>query len=99
MELARMLDHAVAPIRRNDAQAHVFRLAYMIFVRMIHGAWMKGSDLIIRKIGCDKSLCGKGVTHLAYMGLSKAKLVQPTGVGLIVVAHCGHDQRLPPDHL
>jgi hypothetical protein len=94
-----VLQHTLAPVRRNDAQTHILRILDVIRMRVIHGARMESGDLIVVEIGGNESLCREGVRNLANMTLRQLQLVEAIGVGLIIVADGGHDQRLAAQHL
>ena len=69
----RVLDHAVAPIRGNDAEACSFCVRYVIFMRKIHRTRMKGGYLVVGQIGCNECLRGKYTRNAAYMSLHKVQ--------------------------
>ena len=56
LELARMLNHAIAPVGRENAETYVAGIRHLVIMGKTHGAGMKGGDLVVALIGGDKSL-------------------------------------------
>ena len=56
VEFARVLQHAVAAVRRDDAELHVLRIGDVVQVRMHHRARMERRDLVVVEVGGDEGL-------------------------------------------
>src|SRR5687768_6455262 len=69
MKLARMLQHAVTPIRRHNAQAYVFRGRDVIFMRAVHCSRMKSGYLVVGQVRGDERLGSERALHMTYMCL------------------------------
>src|SRR3990172_9500508 len=72
-ELPRMLDHALAPVGRNDAELDAVGVLHAILVRAVHGAGMKRGDLIVVHVGGDEGLSRVGV--FAYLDMATVDAV------------------------
>jgi hypothetical protein len=99
MELARMLQHAFPPVRRDDAELDALRLVHVVRVRVVHRPGMERGDLVVVEIGRDERLRGEGVGDPADVALRQAQFLQPVVVGLVIIPHRRHDERLAPQHL
>ena len=58
-ELLGVLDHAVAPVGRDDAEADIARVRHVVDVRVLHRAGMEGGDLVVVEVGGDEGLRGQ----------------------------------------
>ena len=65
-ELRDVRAHAVAAVRRDDAERDCRDVADAIVVRAVHRAGMKGGDLIVVEIGDDERLRGVRAGHGAH---------------------------------
>ena len=97
-QFARMLQHALAPIGRNDGEPDVARRGYAIQMRMTHRPRMKGGYLIVVKIRRDEGLCSVSAGDFAHVRARDAERVQPSVIGFCILAHGGHDERLAAQH-
>ena len=61
---------------------------------MVHGAGMKGRDLVIVQVGGDIGLRRARRVDLLDVAPIQALLLQPTAVRIEITADGGHDQRL-----
>ena len=93
-ELAAVFEHAVASVRRDDAEAHVSGLAHGVEVGMHHRAGVESGDLVVVEIGGDEGLGGEGAGDLRDVAAGQAEGIETVEVGRGVVADGGHDQRL-----
>ena len=89
-ELLRMLQHGVAPIGRDDAQAHPFDRTDLDLVGQTHRTRVKGGDLVVVAVGHDHRLRGIGVGHGAHPTGVNAQALQALDVGAAVVAQSRH---------
>ena len=65
-QLFGVLQHAITSIRRDDGQPGAQCRRDLVQVRLIHGAGMKGGDLVVIQVGGDEGLRGHGVIHLPH---------------------------------
>ena len=85
-----MLQHGVAPIGGDDAQAHPFDRTDLDLVGQTHRTRVKGGDLVVVAIGHDHRLRGIGVGHGAHPTGVNAQALQALNVSAAVVAQSGH---------
>jgi hypothetical protein len=98
VELLRVLEHAVAAVGRNDPELRVHCLGDEVFMRVIHRAGVKCSDLVVVQIGRDESLRRVAPRHLADVALRNAQLLEPLRVRSVIVTDGRHDERLAAEH-
>ncbi len=98
-ELQRVLEHALAPVRRDDTERDFMCHGHAVQMRMPHGAGVESGDLVVVEIGGDERLPGISVRHGADVGLRQPQFVQARGIGAEVVADSRHDQRIAAQHL
>ena len=94
-----MLDHALAPVGRHDADADIGGFSHMVEMREAHRAGVKCGDLVIILIGGDERLPGVSLVQLPDMATTDALPVQPVGVGREIGAHGGHHRGFAPQQL
>lgn len=99
MEVACVLEHGVAAVRRDDAETDVARVGDAIAVGLQHGARMEGGDLVVVEIGGNEGLGGEGAGQCAHVAALEAERLQTLHVGAAVVADGGHDHRLATEQL
>ena len=85
-----MLQHGVAPIGGDDAQAHTFDRTDLDLVGQAHRTRVKGGDLVVVAVGHDHRLRGIGVGHGAHPTGVNAQALQALDVGATVVAQSRH---------
>ena len=68
-EFARMLQHALAPVGRDDAEPDILRIGNVIEMREVHRPRMECRDLVVVEIGGDEGLGREGLGHLAHVRL------------------------------
>ena len=90
-ELFRVLEHALAPVRSHDSEDDVVPgLRHLIEVRVLHGAGMKGGDLVVVAIGRDEGLGRELRIHHPDVPQRQAIALHPLPVGREVPSHRGH---------
>jgi len=57
--------HAVAAVRRDDAEFDVGYLAHVVLVRVVHRAGVEGGNLVVGEVGGDEGLRGVGAGNVA----------------------------------
>ena len=55
-ELGSVLKHGIAAIRRHDGHADVVLARHLIQVSLLHGAGVKGGELVVVGVGDDDGL-------------------------------------------
>ena len=94
MQLGRVLEHGIAPIRGDDGdfcpQAGINRVQ----VRVVHGPGVKGGDLVVVPVGHDHGLGGVAVRHLPNAMGRNAQVLQALHILHTVLAHGGHGHGL-----
>ena len=98
-ELAGVLDHAFPSIGRYDANGDAFRLGHIVEMRHVHGAGVKGRNLIGIEIGGDEGLRGKLAVDYGHMPPVDVAFVHPRTVAWKVLAHGRHGQRVTAQQL
>src|SRR5713101_7474191 len=98
-ELARVLQHALAPVGRNDREVRVELRRYFVQMRIIHRSGMEGRDLVVVQVGGDERLGGERIGHLSHAILLDAELLEPLEVQQGVVADGGHRQWIGAEKL
>jgi hypothetical protein len=96
MELRGVLQHGVAPVRGDDAQADVRPRRDAVDVRLHHGAGVEGGDLVVVPVGHDHGLRGVGAGHLAHELGADAQVVQALQVAGAVVPTVAMGSGVPP---
>jgi hypothetical protein len=92
-EIAGVLHHAFAAVRRNDAELCRLGMFHLVQMRKAHCARMESRDLVVVEIGGDESLRRKSARHMAHVRTRQAELVKTIEVRGRIVAHRRHDQR------
>src|SRR3989338_4058117 len=99
VEFARVLQHAFAPVRRNDPQGNVGGVADMVVLGKTHRAGVERGDLVVIQIGGDERLPGVAAGDMADVRLRNAELLQAQRISGKVVADRRHDQRVAAEQL
>jgi hypothetical protein len=68
VELAGVLQHALAAVGGHDAQGDAAGIGDLVLVGMVHGARMEGGDLVVGQVGGDEGLGGEGPRNLRGYG-------------------------------
>lgn len=93
-EVARMFQHAVAAVRRDDRQRGAHGVGHRVVVREIHCARVEGSDLVVVEVGRDEGLRGEIAGNDAHVLARKSQFIEATHVRAGIVADRRHDQRI-----
>jgi hypothetical protein len=94
-----VLQHGVAAIGRNNAEADVRNIAHMIFVRARHRARMESSDLVVVQIRRDEALRCELFFEHANAIHANAALLQMLAVRREILPHRRHRQRIATEQL
>ena len=94
-----MLDHALAPVRRDDAELDAGSIGHPVLVGEIHRSGVEGGDLVVVQVGGDEGLGGEAVGDVPDMSGVESEGLQARGIGREIVAHRGHDDRLAAQQL
>ena len=60
-----MLEHRLTPIGGDDSESHPFGIGYPVLVGLIHGAGVKGRDLVVVEVCGDDTLGGEQPLELS----------------------------------
>jgi hypothetical protein len=93
-EVARVLEHPLAAVGRDDREGDAARLRDAVRVGIGHRARMEGRDLVVIHVGGDEGLGREVLRHALHVLPRQAEPVQAQLVGIGVVAHRGHDERI-----
>ena len=96
VELARVLQHAVAPVGRDDAERDAAASPTWFSMRMIHRARMESGDLVVVEIGRDERLRGECARALPHVLLRQPELVKPVAYGCASSPTVAMISGLPP---
>ena len=94
VEFARVLQHAFAPVRRNDAQSDVAGLTDMVVFGKTHRTGVERGDLVVVQVGGDERLPGIAAGDMADVRLRQTEFFQAQRIGGKVVADRRHNQRM-----
>src|SRR6266581_4753603 len=72
-KLARVLQHALAPVWRNDREVRAELRRYFVQMRIIHRPGMERRDLVVVQVGGDERLGGERIGHLSHAILLDAE--------------------------
>ena len=92
LELLGMLQHGVAPVRRDDADADIGARRNFCRVRLAHRPRMEGGDLVVVAVRHDHGLGGVGVAHLPDKLGADAQGVQTRHILGAIGTHSRHGQ-------
>ena len=67
----RVLQHARAPIGRNNAERNLFGVEHLILFGEPHRPRVEGGNLIVIKVGGDKGLPSEGALYATDVLLGK----------------------------
>ncbi|MNS81620.1 hypothetical protein D3C72_1153340 [compost metagenome] len=101
-ELARVVQHALAAVGRDDAQARgagaAQRILDVVQLRLAHCARVEGGDLVVVQVGGDHGLRREGLGQHADVAGGDLQLAQVFQVGLGIGADGGHHHRVAAEH-
>ena len=89
-----MLDHALAPVGRDDGELHAVGIADAVHLGVGHRARVECRDLVVVDVGGDEGLRGELPVEDAHVPRGEPEVLQALRVGREVVADRGHDLRL-----
>jgi hypothetical protein len=92
-KLRGVVDHSLAPVRRDDAEAHTVDGIDPVQVRGVHRPRMERGDLVVVEIGGDVGLRGVAVGHAGDVAPVDAAAIEPVCVGSKVLTDGRHRQR------
>ena len=85
-ELLGVLEHGRAPVGGDDGDAQVGASWHRGFVRPLHGARVKGGDLVVLAVGDDEGLRRERIGHGAHVLGAGTPGAQPGEVAVAVAA-------------
>ncbi|MCY1234028.1 hypothetical protein D9M72_465960 [compost metagenome] len=98
-----MVQHALAAVGRDDAQARRAGAAQCILdvvqLRLAHCARVEGGDLVVVQVGGDHRLRGEGLRQDADVAGGDLQLAQVVQVGFGIGADGGHHHGIAAKHL
>lgn len=98
-ELGRVLQHALAPVRADDAEGDARHVLHVVLVAAHHRAGVEGGDLVVVVVGGDERLRSEQLVDHLHLVQADALLDEMLAVGAEVLPHRGHRHRVAAQQL
>jgi DNA-binding protein YbaB len=98
-EFARVLQHAFAAVRRDDAEGDAFDVLHVVFVRIEHRARMEGGDLVVVHVRGDEALRREQVVVDEHVVEADAAALQMLAIRAEILADRAERDRIVAEQL